>query len=171
MSNIDFSKVVTAEAKAAAVRTGLFADLARIRWERETGGITLPDGSGLPSDDGTARKLTSAVTSLQSGMISEPVAWKFPGGWQDLSRAQIEAAAAAVAQHVQSCFEAERTVSTQIEALTDAHRALERRWGLEHARSLARDGIAPELLVKEYGLTPAEARLIARLEPSASGPH
>ncbi|WP_348674707.1 hypothetical protein [uncultured Abyssibacter sp.] len=64
-----------------------------------------------------------------------------------------------------------RDALSRIDALTDAHRALERRWGLEHARSLARDGIAPELLIKEYGLTPAEARLITRLEPSANGPH
>ena len=124
MSNIDFSQAVTAEAKAAAVRAGLVTDLARIRWERETGGITLPDGSGLPSDQQTRISLTGAVNSLQNGMMQEPVAWKLPGGWQDLSRAQIEAAAAAVAQNVQSCFEADRTVSSQIEALTDAEAAV-----------------------------------------------
>lgn len=123
MSNIDFAQTVTAEEKAAAVRAALFADLAEVRWQRETGGVTLPDGTGLPSDEGTARKLTSAVTSLQNGMIAEPVSWKFPDGWQDLTQVQIEAAAAAVAQHVQACFEAERTVSGQIEALTDAEAA------------------------------------------------
>ncbi|AHD03100.1 DUF4376 domain-containing protein [Leisingera methylohalidivorans] len=120
MSNIDFSQVVTPEAKAAMARVALFADLARIRWKAETGGITLQDGTTLPSDEVTARKLTSAVTSLQNGMVSEPVAWKFPGGWQDLTQAQIEAAAAAVAQHVQACFSAERAVHQQIEALSDA---------------------------------------------------
>ena len=61
-----------------------------------------------------------------------------------------------------------RDAQAQIETLADGHRALERRCGLEHARSLARDGIAPDLLVKEYGLTPAEARLIARLEPAVA---
>lgn len=106
-----------------AVRATLFADLAEIRWQRETGGVTLPGGISLPSDEGSARKLTSAVTSLQSGMIAEPVSWKFPGGWQDLTQVQIEAAAAAVAQHVQACFGAERVVSGQIEALTDAEAA------------------------------------------------
>lgn len=120
MSNIDYSLAVTAEAKLAAARAALFTDLARTRWERETGGIILPDGTRLPSDEGTARKLTSAVSSLQNGMISAPVAWKFPDGWQDLTQAQIEAAAAAVAQHVQACFGAERAVSKQIDALTDA---------------------------------------------------
>ncbi|WP_323781917.1 DUF4376 domain-containing protein [Leisingera sp.] len=120
MSNIDFSQVVTAETKVAKARVALFADLARIRWERETGGITLPDGTGLPSDEVTARKLTSAVTSLQTGMVTAPIAWKFPDGWQDLTQVQIEGAAAAVAQHVQACFAAERSVHDQIEALVDA---------------------------------------------------
>ncbi|AHD02956.1 DUF4376 domain-containing protein [Leisingera methylohalidivorans] len=120
MSNIDFSQQISPEAKAAKARVALFADLARIRWEAETGGVTLQDGTALPSDEVSARKLTSAVTSLQNSMVSEPVAWKFPGGWQDLTQAQIEAAAAAVAQHVQACFSAERTVHQQIDALTDA---------------------------------------------------
>ena len=64
-----------------------------------------------------------------------------------------------------------REAMTQLDAVADAQRALERRWGLEHARSLARDGIATDLLVKEYGLTPAEARLIARLEPNTVQAH
>lgn len=64
-----------------------------------------------------------------------------------------------------------RDALAQIDRVADAQRALERRWGLEHARSLARDGIATDLLVKEYGLTPAEARLIARLEPNTVQAH
>lgn len=120
MSNIDLSQIVTAEAKTAVARTALFSRLANVRWLRETGGVTLPDGTTLPTDEGSARKLTSAVTSLQNGMVTAPVAWKFPSGWQDLTQAQIEAAAAAVAQHVQSCFSAERAVSGQIDALSDA---------------------------------------------------
>ncbi|WP_323781543.1 DUF4376 domain-containing protein, partial [Leisingera sp.] len=113
-------QVVTAETKVAKARVALFADLARIRWKRETGGVTLPDGTSLPTDERTIGKLTGAVESLARGMISEPVAWKFPAGWADLSKAQIEAAAAAASQHVQACFAAEREVSGQIAALDDA---------------------------------------------------
>lgn len=119
MSNIDFSQVVTADQKAEAQRLRLLEDLSRIRWECETGGTALPDGTPLPTDATTANKLTSAVKGLQDGMIAEPIAWKFPEGWQDLTQAQIEAAAGAVAQHVQKCFAAERAVSAQIEALAD----------------------------------------------------
>jgi hypothetical protein len=120
MSNIDFSQAVTAEAKVVAARSALVAALAEIRWKAETGGVTLPDGTALPTDEVSARKLTSAVTSLQNGMVTAPVAWKFPGGWQDLTQAQVEAAAAAVAQHVQACFSAERAVHQQVASLSDA---------------------------------------------------
>lgn len=64
-----------------------------------------------------------------------------------------------------------RDAQAQLDTLADGHRALERRWGLEHARTLARDGVATDLLVKEYGLTPAETRLIAQLEPNAVQAH
>ncbi|WP_027237240.1 DUF4376 domain-containing protein [Leisingera caerulea] len=120
MSNIDFSQTVTVEAKAGAARAALFADLANIRWQRETSGITLPDGSTMATDERSTAKLTATVTSLQSGLVSGPLNFKFPDGWRSVSQAEIEAVAAAVAQHVQSCFDAELTVSGQIGALTDA---------------------------------------------------
>ena len=119
MSNIDFTQVITAEAKAATGRAALLAELAAIRWAHETGGITLGDGTELPTDERTVAKLTAAVTSLQDGMVSAPVAWKFANGWQDLAQAQVEACAAAVARHVQACFNAERAVCDQIAALSD----------------------------------------------------
>lgn len=120
MSNIDFSQAVTAEDKTAAARAALYASLSSIRWLAETGGIALPDGTGLATDEVSARKLTSAVTSLDKGMVSEPLNFKFSTGWQQVTKAQVEAAAAAVSQHVQSCFDAELAVSVQIDALTDA---------------------------------------------------
>ncbi|CUH89792.1 hypothetical protein PH5382_03745 [Phaeobacter sp. CECT 5382] len=79
----------------------------------------MPDGTTLPTDQATRVSLTGAVNSLANGMMTAPVAWKFPGGWADLTQAQIEAAAAAVVTHVQACFSAERAVQTQVEALPD----------------------------------------------------
>jgi hypothetical protein len=111
--------ITTAAEKNAASRVALLEDLARIRWENEVGGVTLPDGTTLPTDQQTRVSLTGAVNSLANGMMTAPVAWKFPGGWADLTQAQIEAAAAAVVTHVQACFSAERAVQTQVEALAD----------------------------------------------------
>lgn len=112
--------ITTAAEKAATARAALQADLANIRWQVETGGVTLPNGTSIPTDQQTRVSLTGAVNSLASGMMTAPVAWKFPGGWQDLTEAEINAAAAAVVAHVQDCFEAERSVEAQIAALTDA---------------------------------------------------
>lgn len=117
MTGIDFSQVITSEAKAEAARSALLSDLSGVRWERETGGITLPDGMALPTDERTIAKLTGAVESLARGMISEPISWKFPAGWAHLTKAQIDAAAAAASQHVQACFKAEEAVDAQISAL------------------------------------------------------
>ena len=112
--------ITTAAEKAATARAALQADLANIRWQAETCGVTLPNGTNIPTDQQTRVSLTGAVNSLASGMMAAPVAWKFPGGWQDLTAAEINAAAAAVVAHVQACFEAERAVEAQIAALTDA---------------------------------------------------
>ncbi|CUH99859.1 DUF4376 domain-containing protein [Leisingera aquaemixtae] len=112
--------ITTAEQRTAATREALLADVAGIRWQRETGGITLQDGSVVATDERSTAKLTATVTSLQNGMVTAPINFKFPQGWQPVSQAEIEAVAAAVAQHVQSCFDAELTVSGQIDALTDA---------------------------------------------------
>ncbi|QBR34879.1 DUF4376 domain-containing protein [Leisingera sp. NJS201] len=43
-----------------------------------------------------------------------------PDGWIKLTRADLEQITAAVAAHVQSCFDAEEAVETQIAALSDA---------------------------------------------------
>lgn len=112
--------ITTAAQKAEAARAALVSELANIRWQAETGGVTLPNGTGIPTDQQTRVSFTGAVNSLASGMMTAPVAWKMPNGWQDLSEAEINAAAAAVVAHVQLCFEAERAVQAQIEALTDA---------------------------------------------------
>ncbi|MFW8636718.1 DUF4376 domain-containing protein [Cribrihabitans pelagius] len=119
MSNINFSQAVTAEAKTAAARAALYTTLADIRWQHETGGITLADGTVMSTDDRSTAKLTARVTSLQNGMVTAPINFKFPDGWRAVSQAEIEAVAGAVAQHVQSCFDAELTVSEQIAALDD----------------------------------------------------
>lgn len=119
MTNIDFSQIITVDAKAVTLRATRLGELAALRWRRETGGIALPDGSQVSTTRESQAQITSAVNSLQNGLIVEPVSWKLASGWADLSGVQVTAVAGAVADHVKRCFAAERAVQVQMEALAD----------------------------------------------------
>jgi len=119
MSNIDFTQVSTAADRTEALRTQALADLARIRWQLSCTGVTLAGGLQIPGDDTTRLALSGAVSALQQGMITAPVAWKTPSGFVELTQPQVEAAAQAVVQQVQRCFAAEATVAAQIAAAED----------------------------------------------------
>lgn len=116
--NIDMSKLVTAEAKAASARIGLKERLADLRWQFETGGLVL-EGLPVRTDRETRAALTEAVNSLSAGLMTEPVIWKMAPGWAELSEVQLQAITAAVSAHVKSSFAAERAVSDQIDALAE----------------------------------------------------
>ena len=100
-------------------RAQLISDLAALRYEVETGGITLPTGITVRTDRGTRASITEAVNALEAGLLADPIPWKLETGWVDLTRADLSAIAAAVAAHVQAGFAAERAVQGQIEAVTD----------------------------------------------------
>ena len=119
MSAIDWSRMIPAATRAAAARADLLARLAELRWRRECGGVTLADGTRIATDARSVGTLTAAVKSLQDGMIAAPIAWKFPTGWRDITLAELEACAGAVARHVQACFTAERAVADAIAARED----------------------------------------------------
>ncbi|QAX29261.1 DUF4376 domain-containing protein [Leisingera sp. NJS204] len=116
-------KITTSEQVAAAARTALLADLADTRWKIQNGGITLPSGFHARTDRTTRADLTEALSALQLGIKSEPFSWKAPDGWIKLTRADLEQITAAVAAHVQGCFDAEEAVEAQITALNDAELA------------------------------------------------
>lgn len=116
--------ITTAAEKAATARAALLDQLADIRWRAQVGGITLSDGTVVDTSGHSQGMLTSTVTGLDKGMIAAPLDFKFASGWQEVTKAEIEAAAAAVAQHVQACFDAELVVDGQIAALTDAEVAV-----------------------------------------------
>jgi hypothetical protein len=92
------------------------ARLADIRWRRETGGVTLPNGAAISTTREAQSQITAAVTSLQTGMIDAPVDWKTESGWASLDSDTVMMVGAAVGRHVQRCFRAERIVC---EALTE----------------------------------------------------
>ncbi|SDG19292.1 protein of unknown function [Sulfitobacter delicatus] len=97
------------------LRAHLLDGLADLRWQRETGGITLPDGTPVRTDRHTQSQLTAAVVQVQAGVLSE-VRWKLDTGFVTLSGPEITAIATAVTGHVAACFAAEETVAAQIAA-------------------------------------------------------
>jgi len=87
------------------------AKLADYRWQRETGGITLPTGIFVRTDRETQSRLVESFTSVQSGLLSAPIKWKLTSGeWVTLSIEELGFIIAAVSNHVRNCFEAERLV-------------------------------------------------------------
>ncbi|GAB5434799.1 MAG: hypothetical protein EpisKO_41690 [Epibacterium sp.] len=119
MSNIDFSKVVTASAQVETIRAARLQELAKLRWQRSCEGVTLPNGATFPGDETTRLSLSGAISALQQGMLTAPIVWKTPTGFVSLSQEDLEAAAAAVVQFIQTCFAAEGAVAAQIEAAPD----------------------------------------------------
>lgn len=111
--------IKTAPQRQEAVRAEQLRKLAHVRWQRGCEVVTLENGVAFPGDENTRSTLTGAVHALQQGMISAPVAWKTPGGFVELSEAEVIAAAAAVVQHIQQCFVAEAAVAEQIAAAED----------------------------------------------------
>lgn len=92
------------------------ADLAAIRYAKETAGITF-NGMPVSTDRASQAMLTGAHTTVQ--VTPEIIIdWKGNAGWVQLNKAAIEALSQAVSSHIQSCFSNEKTVSTLIDAAT-----------------------------------------------------
>jgi len=87
-----------------------FQFLADYRWQRETGGVTLPSGVRIHTDQNTQSKISSIILGLSSGLVVEPISWKAQNGWVSLSQADMFAMAGAVTIHVKKCFAAEEYV-------------------------------------------------------------
>jgi hypothetical protein len=91
----------------------MFNEAAAIRYSRETGGITLPDGTVINTEREAQAMLSGAYQSLLSGLVAD-TDWKAASGWVTVSLTELEPIAQAVADHVRRCFRAERQVANQI---------------------------------------------------------
>ncbi|MBB4212766.1 uncharacterized protein DUF4376 [Rhodothalassium salexigens DSM 2132] len=102
------------------IRAEMQADLATLRWRRETGGTVLADGTTVPTGREDQSMVHGAYQALQAGLI-DATDFKTPSGWvREATLAQIAPIAQAVAAHVDRCFRAERQVAEQIDAAEDA---------------------------------------------------
>ena len=98
-----------------AVKDALIGRLAEMRWKRETGGLLLPTGQTIGTTREAQAQISNALMSLQGGLITS-VDWKSGGEWVTLTLDQFGPMAAAVANHVQRCFAAEKAVTDLIGA-------------------------------------------------------
>jgi hypothetical protein len=100
------------------LKRALLADLAALRFARETGG-----SGGFRTD----RESQALITGAALAATLDPaytVDWKGESGWITLTASELLAAAQAVRAHVQACFTRERVLAQAIAAAPDADAAL-----------------------------------------------
>lgn len=122
--------VVTVDAVARAAqeladaKASLKQQATHLRWECETGGITLPNGIRVGTSIEDQNRITSVIANAQIAGVST-VDFKAATGWVTLTLAEVQGIAAAIAVHVQTCFSAERANHEAIDSITslDALRA------------------------------------------------
>jgi hypothetical protein len=89
------------------------------RWRKETGGVTLENGQVIRTTRESQGQLTSAVNSVNAGLVATPIRWKLEGGvWVDLSAEELNHMASVVSDHVRACFAAEEVVEASLEGIT-----------------------------------------------------
>lgn len=101
-------------AEAAATRLSeRKAELATLRYEKETAGITVT-GTEVKTDRLSQAMLTSAMVAVQVDP-TRVIDWKGKKQWQKLNAAAIQAIGTAVVEHVQACFTREKELSEALE--------------------------------------------------------
>ena len=96
-----------------SAKANKLAQIAQWRYEREVAGVVL-DGALISTDRESQAKLSAAYSSLKDGLLSS-INWKTQSGsFVVLDAQSIGAVAGAVAQHVQSCFDAEMALVAQV---------------------------------------------------------
>ena len=91
----------------AALRQSRMDAVTALRWAKETGGLTLPNGTKIATATADQNRITTVITNAQLAGVSA-VDFKAASGWVTLTIAEVQGIAAAIALHVQACFSAER---------------------------------------------------------------
>lgn len=100
------------------------AAITKKRWEVETGGITLPTGVSVSTGIDDQNRITSVIANARLAGL-DSVSFKAASGWVTLTLAELEGVAAAIAVHVQQCFNAEHAHHEAIDALQQDGQALQ----------------------------------------------
>lgn len=116
--------VVTVDAVARAAqeladaKASLREQVTDLRWQHETGGITLPGGIQITTGTEDQNRITTVIANAQLAGVTT-VDFKAASGWVTLTLSEVQGIAAAIAVHVQACFSAERAHHEAIDALVD----------------------------------------------------
>lgn len=100
------------------IRQNMAEAVAGIRWQKETGGITLANGVTVKTDRESQGTIFNGYSSLKNGLVASSM-WKFAGEWAEVTLPDVEPIAQAVSRHVQACFSAEKAVSDLIDNAED----------------------------------------------------
>lgn len=116
-SKLNTTEAQLGEIKRAAKQKQLV--LAQYRYERETAGVTLQDGSIIDTDRQSQAMLANAYNVLSQPFITT-VDWKNRTGWVTIDFATVAPIYEICAKHVQKCFTAERKVCEYLLSRTSA---------------------------------------------------
>lgn len=126
MSNMDLSKLITAESKAAAARAEALVLIAATRYKKETAGIVV---QGISID--TGRDSQALITGAALAAMLDTAytcRWKTPSGFVELNASQLIAVATAIRSHVQACFDREAELLEAVEGDTYKEDMLAQGW-------------------------------------------
>lgn len=94
-------------------RAGLKTQIAAQRYEAEMNGVTLPDGTRLPTDVEARIRFNTALSGCPAdGTVSV----KIDGTFRTLTHVEMTELVKAIATHVQTCFDHERNLHELIDA-------------------------------------------------------
>lgn len=99
------------------IRAKAKARIRAWRWAKSIGGTTLPNGMPLATDETTRSVIHQAITLIDLGLKSEPFNYSVPGGYVELTRADLIGMAAVSSAFVQACFDAGKALEEQIDAV------------------------------------------------------
>ncbi len=97
----------------------LMAHAAFVRWQRQTGGITV-SGTPIKTDDTSQSRINLSCAYLAAATSVASVQFRAATGYVTLSRAQMFAVNDAVGAFRQGCFDAESAIDAKISAGTYA---------------------------------------------------
>jgi hypothetical protein len=101
----------------AELRAARLAELAAKRWAVETAGIVV--AGHVVRTDRESQALISGAYQLAAVEPEAVTRFKASSGWVDLSGAEVQAVALAVARHVRQCFAREAELAAAVEAAED----------------------------------------------------
>ncbi|CAO3403512.1 DUF4376 domain-containing protein [Azospirillum palustre] len=97
--------------------------LAELRWRRECGGIVMPDGSVIATDDRSKTLLNGKYRTAEK-YPDRLHRWKGAESEITLTTAQVIVIGDAVSDHVQDCFDRELDLIAEIDAAQSAEAVL-----------------------------------------------